>query len=147
MTWTLQQHRQHSDKSWWHRLWNQTAWVQNPLGRDINGSSRTSLVVQWMRIHLPMQGTWVQSLVQKIPHAAEQLSLSTTTTEPSLWGPWATTTELLCGNYWNLCTLGPVLHKRSHHSEKPVHRNKEQSLLTATRESPRKATKTQHSQQ
>ena len=26
----------------------------------------TSLVVQWLRIHLPMQGTWVQSLVKKL---------------------------------------------------------------------------------
>ena len=26
---------------------------------------RTSLVVQWLRIHLPMQGTRVQSLVQE----------------------------------------------------------------------------------
>ena len=25
----------------------------------------TSLVVQWLRIHLLMQGTWVQSLVQE----------------------------------------------------------------------------------
>ena len=27
----------------------------------------TSLVVQWLRIHLLMQGTWVQSLVQEDP--------------------------------------------------------------------------------
>ena len=27
----------------------------------------TSLVAQWIRIHLPMQGTWVRSLVQKDP--------------------------------------------------------------------------------
>ena len=27
--------------------------------------SRTSLVVQWLRIHLPMQGTQVQSLVRE----------------------------------------------------------------------------------
>ena len=27
----------------------------------------TSLVVQWLRIHLPMQGTWVQSLVWEDP--------------------------------------------------------------------------------
>ena len=27
----------------------------------------TSLVVQWLRIHLPMQGTRVQSLVQEDP--------------------------------------------------------------------------------
>ena len=26
----------------------------------------TSLVVQWLRIHLPMQGTWVQSLVGEL---------------------------------------------------------------------------------
>ena len=25
----------------------------------------TSLVMQWLRIHLPMQGTWVQALVQE----------------------------------------------------------------------------------
>ena len=27
--------------------------------------SWTSLVVHWIRIHLPMQGTWVRSLVQE----------------------------------------------------------------------------------
>ena len=27
----------------------------------------TSLVVQWLRIHLPMQGTWVGALVQEDP--------------------------------------------------------------------------------
>ena len=27
----------------------------------------TSLVVQWLRIHLPMQGTWVRALVQEDP--------------------------------------------------------------------------------
>ena len=26
---------------------------------------RTSLVVQWIRMHLPVQGTWVQLLVQE----------------------------------------------------------------------------------
>ena len=43
----------------------------------------TSLVAQWLRICLPMQGTWVQSLVGKIPHATEQLSPCATTTEPA----------------------------------------------------------------
>ena len=38
----------------------------------------TSLVVQWLRIHLPMQGTW------KMLHAMGPLS------------PWATTPELEC---------------------------------------------------
>ena len=32
-----------------------------------NQSTRDSLVVQWLRIHLPMQGTQVQSLVQEDP--------------------------------------------------------------------------------
>ena len=27
----------------------------------------TSLVAQWLRIRVPMQGTWVQSLVQEDP--------------------------------------------------------------------------------
>ena len=45
----------------------------------------TSLVAQWLRIHLPMEGTRVQSLVrEEIPHAAEQLSPCATTTEPAL---------------------------------------------------------------
>ena len=33
---------------------------------------RTSLVAQWLRTRLPMQGTRVWSLVRKIPHASEQ---------------------------------------------------------------------------
>ena len=31
-----------------------------------SGSAGTSLVVQWLRIHLPMQGTQVQSLVWEL---------------------------------------------------------------------------------
>ena len=45
---------------------------------------RTSLMVLWIRIGLPVQQTWAHSLVWKIPHAAEQLSLCATTTEPKL---------------------------------------------------------------
>ena len=33
----------------------------------INISEGTSLVVQWLRIHLPMQGTRVRALVQEDP--------------------------------------------------------------------------------
>ena len=32
-----------------------------------------SLVAQWLRICLPMQGTQAESWSRKIPHAAEQL--------------------------------------------------------------------------
>ena len=52
-----------------------------------------SLVAQWLRILLPMQGTRVQALARKILHATEQLSPCTTTTESELQSPRATTTE------------------------------------------------------
>ena len=39
-----------------------------------------SLVVQWMKVHLPVQGTQVQSQVQQ--DAKEQLGLFATITEP-----------------------------------------------------------------
>ena len=43
----------------------------------------TSLVVQWLRIRLPIQGTQVQSLVGELrcPRATGQLSLHAATTE------------------------------------------------------------------
>ena len=44
----------------------------------------TSLVALWLRICLPVQGTQVDPWSGKIPHAAEQLSLCATTTEPTL---------------------------------------------------------------
>ena len=63
----------------------------------------------------------------KIPHAAEQL------------GPWATTTEPV--------HLEPVpRNERGRDSERPVHHDEGWPPLTATRESPRTETKTQHSQ-
>ena len=49
------------------------------IGKEVNGEykfqSRTSLVVQWLRIQLPMQRTWVHSLVQEDPtcHGAPKL--------------------------------------------------------------------------
>ena len=63
----------------------------------------TSLVVQWLRVRLPMQDTRVQCLVGKIPHIVRHLSP--------------------CNhNYW-ANTLEPTLYKRSHHNEKPMHHN------------------------
>ena len=38
-------------------------------------------MIQWLRIHLPMQGTQVRFLVWEDPICHEQLSLRTTTTE------------------------------------------------------------------
>ena len=51
----------------------------------------------------------------KIPHAEEQLSPCATTIEPVLKSPGEETIEA--------STLEPVLHKRSHRNEKPVHLN------------------------
>ena len=49
---------------------------------DFQGSwLRTSPVVHWLRIHLPVQRTRVQSLSRRIPHASEQLIPCTTATE------------------------------------------------------------------
>ena len=88
------------------------------------GDAGASLVVQWLRIRLPMQGTRVRVLVQE---------------DPSCCGA----TKPVRHNYW-ACALEPVLHnKRSHRNEKPAHHNEEQPPLAATRESPRAATKTQ----
>ena len=81
-------------------------------------SSRTSLMVQGLRIHLPMQGTQVWSLVQEdsMCHRATQLVLH---------------------NYRSLCAQEPVLsNNRSHRNEKPAHCNEEQLQLATTRENP-----------
>ena len=53
----------------------------------------TSLAAQCITMCLPVQGTQVQSLVWKISHAAEQLSLCTTISEvrPHTWSPCSTT--------------------------------------------------------
>ena len=73
-----------------------------------------SLVVQWLRIHLPIQGTWVWALVPEDPtcHGA---------TKPVRHNYWACVPQLLKPVH-----LEPVLrNKRSHHNEKPTHHNKE----------------------
>ena len=44
--------------------------------------------------NLPARGKGFDPWSGKIPHASEQLSLSITVTEPTLWGPGAATTEV-----------------------------------------------------
>ena len=61
----------------------------------------TSLVAQWLRICLPMQGTRVRSLVQEDPtchratkyHVPQLLNLHSRAREPQLLSLRATTTE------------------------------------------------------
>ena len=87
---------------------------------------RASLVVQWLRIRLPMQATRVWSLVWEEPTCRGE-------TKPVRHNYGACTLEIPSHNYWahvpqllKPTHLGPVLHsKRSLCNEKPMHRNKD----------------------
>ena len=71
---------------------------------------QTSLLVQWIRIHLPGQGTWVQSLVLED-------STCCGATKPLSRSYGARVLHLL-----KLACLQPVPHnKRSYRKEKPTH--------------------------
>ena len=104
----------------------------------------TSLVAQWLRICLPVQGTRVRPLVQEDPTCQGA-------TKPVCHNYWACALQPLSHNYWACVPqllkpthLEPLLHKRSHHNEKPKH--EEKPSLASARESPCTATKTQRSQ-
>ena len=56
--------------------------------------TRTSLVAQWLRIHLPMQGTWVRSLVREDPTCRGE----TKPVRHNYWSPH--TLEPTHLNYW-----------------------------------------------
>ena len=56
----------------------------------------TSLVVQWLRIHLPVQGTQVQSLVREDPTCHRAAKPCATITDSS---PVASTAEPMCHKY------------------------------------------------
>ena len=93
---------------------------------DIKNASRTSLVVQWLRICLPMQGTQVRALVREDPTcrgAAKPMSHHywVCALEPASHNYWAHVPQLLKPVH-----LEPVLcNKRSHRNEKPAHHNKD----------------------
>ena len=90
----------------------------------IKNFTRTSLVAQWLRIRLPIQGTRVWSLVREDPTWRRA-------TKPVCPNYWACALELTSHNYWarvpqllKPARLDPVLrNKRSHRNEKPVHLN------------------------
>ena len=71
-------------------------------------------MVQWLRICLPKQGRWVQSLALKISHAVEQLLSHSY---------WAHALESVSCSYWSLCTPEPVLCNKQpmHHSSSRPH--------------------------
>ena len=73
-----------------------------------------SLVAQWLRIHLPMQGTRVRALVREDPTCCGA-------TKAVHHNYWAHMLQLLKPVH-----LEPVLrNKRSHRNEKPVHHSEE----------------------
>ena len=61
-----------------------------------------SLVAQWLRIHLPMQATWVQALVWEDPTCCRA-------TKSVHHNYWACALEPVSHNYW-ACALEPVSH-------------------------------------
>ena len=83
-------------------------------------------MAQWLRIHLPMQGTRVQALVREDPTCRRA-------TEPMRHYYLACTLEPTSHNYLahepqllKPARLEPMLHnKRSHRNEKPTPCNKE----------------------
>ena len=76
----------------------------------------TFLVVQWLRIHLPMQGTQVQALVQE---------------DPTCCGA----TKHVRHNYW-AWALEPMSHNCWTHAPRARALQQEMPLLAATREKP-----------
>ena len=96
--------------------------------------SRASLVAQWLRIRLPMQGTRVRALVREDPTCRGETkpvchNYWACALEPAshnYWSPRATTTEARVPQLLKSACLEPVLcNKRSHRNEKPMHRNGE----------------------
>ena len=82
----------------------------------------TSLVAQWLRIHLPMQGTWVQVLVREDPTCCGA-------TKPIRHNYWTCALEPASHNYWSPCAKSPC----STTKEATAMR----SPCTATKSSPR----------
>ena len=89
----------------------------------------TSLVMQLLRICLPIQGTQVQSLVQEDPtcHGA---------TKPVRHNYWACTLEPPHHNYWSLRTLGPTCRQLLSPCSATRGTTAIRSLCTATKNSP-----------
>ena len=96
-----------------HLFWDKTAWPGR-ISRGLRWPSRysltwsqpkhtmgVSLVVQWLKICLAMQGTEVRSLVWED-------STCCRTTKPMYPNYWAHALEPVSHNYWSPCTLDLV---------------------------------------
>ena len=92
-------------------------------------------VAQWLRICLPVQGTWVWYLIWGDPTCQAA-------TKPIHRNHWVLTLELTCCNYGAM-SLEPMCHKRTLCNEKPLYHSWRVGPLTTTRESLCTAVKTQ----
>ena len=104
--------------------WSQDEGETREVPRE-HKETRASLVIQWLRIPLPMQGTQVRSLVQEV----------STCRRP---------TKPVCHNDCSLRGLELVFHERSHHSEMLLRRESSPCLLQLEKKA-RPTAKTQHS--
>ena len=75
-----------------HNPYQNPSWGISLALESLRLCFRTSLMVQQLRIRLPMQGVWVQSLVQE---------------NSTCYG--ATGPMSQCHNYWSHCVLEPML--------------------------------------
>ena len=112
-----------------HSLFN-----RNMMWLRIKTIGKTSLVTQWIRIHLPRQGIWGRPLIQNSTcHGA--ISLCTTHNyrvhKPQLLKP---------------AHLRAYAPREATAMRKLAHCKEEQPAISTTRESPHKALKTQHRQ-
>ena len=112
----------YSDQSTFLALgWNRNKPSANPFAfSSLNqeySTTRDSLVTQWHIIHLPMQETQVQPLVQGD-------STCQGATKPVYRNYWACALEPRNRNHWSPRSLDPVLcNKRGHCNEKPTPHN------------------------
>ena len=87
----------------------QVKWM-NYITKSEKQISGTSLVAQWLRTRLPMQGTQVWALVQE---------------DPTCHGA----TKPVCHNYW-ACALEPTSHNYwSHHAKSPCSATREATAM------------------
>ena len=100
--------------------------------------TRASLVVQWLRICLPMQKTWVWALVQEDPTCRRA-------TKPVRHNYWACALQPASHNYWRPCTYSPCSATREA-TAISLHTTKSSPCLLQLEKSPRAAMKTQCSQ-
>ena len=104
-------------------------------------------MAQWSRIHLPMQETWVWSLIREDPTCHGATKPMCHTYSACALVPGDPATEPMCSNCWSPQCPEPVLcNKRSHHIERPVHHKWGVAPAHRHWRKAYAATKTQHSQ-